>query len=310
MTLAPGARRGTGSRRTGIAVAYDFRRPIQLSREHSRILQLAFDDFARQATTLFTSSLRTVCSVTLGSIDQRSYSEYITSRDSLTYLSIFTADPILGRCMLELPLPAAMTCVDHMLGGPGSDKQPQRPLSEIEGGVIGKFVVRLLGEMRYSLEGTLRIDPVVTGVEYSPQFAQVAGAADVMVVVSFDLLVDKRTYVLTLCLPFNGILPHLVAAAAPAPVSDRERALRALSADTLRAQFETVPVELTIRFRPTLVSPDMFVDLSLGDVIRLSHPAAAPLDVTADGTAFAHATPGTKGPRLAALIVGTSQEAR
>ena len=39
--------------------------PIQLSREHSRMLQLAFDGFARQATTVFTSSLRTVCTVSL-----------------------------------------------------------------------------------------------------------------------------------------------------------------------------------------------------------------------------------------------------
>ena len=310
MTTPQASRKGPGLRRTGTVIPYDFRRPIQLSRELSRILQLDFDDFARQATTLFTSTLRTVCSVTLASIDQRSYAEYIGSLGSLTYLSIFTADPILGRCMLEMPMPAAMTCVDHMLGGPGSDDQPQRPLSDIEGGVIGKFVVRLLSEMRYSLEGTLHIDPVVTGVEYSPQFAQVAGAADAMVVISFDLLVDKRSYRLTLCMPFNGLLPHLVAAAAPAPVSERERSLRAHSAVLLREKFETVPVEVTVRFRTTRISPDVFADLALGDVIRLAHPAAAPLEATADGTAFAQATPGTKGPRLAALIVGTTQEAR
>ena len=59
------------------AVAYDFRRPIQLSREHSRILQVGFDGFARQATTLFTSSLRTVCTLSLLSVEQQNYGEYV-----------------------------------------------------------------------------------------------------------------------------------------------------------------------------------------------------------------------------------------
>ena len=68
----PGSAGVRARRRSGRAaepVAYDFRRPIQLSREHSRILQLGLDGFARQATTVFTSALRTVCSVQLLSIE-------------------------------------------------------------------------------------------------------------------------------------------------------------------------------------------------------------------------------------------------
>ena len=39
---------------------------------------------------------------------------------------------------------------------------------------------------RYSLADIVALEPTVTGVEYSPQFAQVAGAADVMVVANFE----------------------------------------------------------------------------------------------------------------------------
>src|SRR6478609_5834041 len=103
------------------APAYDFRRPIQLSREHSRMLQLAFDSFARQATTVFTSSLRTVCSVTLGSIEQQTYAEYVDSLGTSTYLTMFSAEPMHNLGVLEIPLVATMTCIDHMLGGPGRE---------------------------------------------------------------------------------------------------------------------------------------------------------------------------------------------
>jgi flagellar motor switch protein FliM len=289
-------------------VPYDFRRPIQLSREHSRILQLGFDGFARQATTVFTSSLRTVCQVALGSIEQRSYAEYVDSLDASTYLTMFSADPMPGLGVLEIPLAATMACVDHMLGGPGHSEQPQRPLTEIESGVIRGLIERLLGEMRYSLSAIVPLEPAVTGIEYSPQFAQVAGAADVMVVASFDLRIDERQQRMTVCLPFSGLLPHLATAAAPAPASERERLKRAQAAELVQAQFETVPLDVAVRFRPTHLGPGELSALRPGDVLRLTHPASAPLDVTVDDTVFAHATAGAQGQRLAALIVGTRKE--
>jgi flagellar motor switch protein FliM len=308
-TSRPGPSARTRRRAGTVApVPYDFRRPIQLSREHSRILQLGFDGFARQSTTVFTSSLRTVCQVTLASIEQRSYAEYVDSLDASTYLTLFAADPMPGLGVLEIPLGATMACVDHMLGGPGHTDQPRRPLTEIESGVIGGFIERLLGEMRYSLAAIVPLEPTVTGVEYSPQFAQVAGAADVMVVCTFELRIDEWQHAMTVCLPFSGLLPHLATAAAPAPASERERLKRAQSAELVRTRFDTVPLDVAVRFRPTRLAPDALTALAPGEVLRLTHPASAPLDVTVDDTVFAHATAGAQGQRLAALIVGTRKE--
>lgn len=287
---------------------YDFRRPIQLSREHQRTLQLGFDGFARQATTVFTSSLRTVCSVTLVDIAQRTYAEYVDSLATSTYLTLFSAEPMPGLGVLEIPLFATMSCVDHMLGGPGADQQPDRPLTEIEGGVIQGLIERLLGEMRYSLSGIVALEPTVTGIEYSPQFAQVAGAADVMVVVTLDLRIGERGHRMTVCLPFSGLLPHLSNAAGPGSVSDRERAQRAESERLLREQFARVPVAVSVRFRTTTLDPATLAGLAPGDVLRLSHPASAPLEVAVAGNVFAHATPGSRSHRLAALIVDTPEE--
>lgn len=304
----PSGGRARRRARTTEPVPYDFRRPIQLSREHSRILQLAFDGFARQASTVFTSSLRTVCQVILAGIEQRSYSEYVDSLDSSTYLTLFSAEPLPGLGVLEIPLTATMSCIDHMLGGPGADEQPQRPLTEIESGVVKGMIERLLGEMRYSLASIVTLAPTVTGTEYSPQFAQVAGPADVMVVVTFALRIGERGHRVTVCLPFGGLHPHLASAAAPSPVSDRERAQREEAAGLLQQQFNKVPVDVAVRFRSTRLGPDALGSLAVGDVLRLSHPAAAPLDVTVDGSTFAHATAGARGQRLAALIVDTPKE--
>lgn len=267
------------------------------------MLQIALEGFARQATNVFTSSLRTVCTVTLGSIEQRSYGEYVETLGASTYMTLFTADPVSGAGVLELPVPATMVCIDHMLGGPGSSIQPNRPLTEIEGAVVRGFVERLLGEMRYSLDGIVSMTPVIAGVEYSPQFAQAAGVADVMVVATFDLGLADTEHRMTLCLPFSGLLPHLVKASAPTPVSERERMQRAESAALLHDQFHEVPLDVRVALRSTRLAPDDLGKLAVGDVIRLNHPAAAPLDVAVDDVVFAHATPGVRGKRLAAQIV-------
>src|SRR4051794_37636001 len=224
MTDSRRGRSGARARRRGQGepVPYDFRRPIQLSREHQRILHVAFDSFARQATTIFTSTLRTICQVSVQSIDQRSYAEYVESLEQMTYLTSFTSEPMPGQGVIELPLPAVMSSLDHMLGGPGSAAQPVRALSDIEGTVITGLVARLLEGLRYALADFVSIEPQVTGIEYSPQFAQVAGSGDVMVAVSLEARIGEHGHVLTVCLPFNGLLPHLTAAVAPAPVSNRE----------------------------------------------------------------------------------------
>src|SRR3546814_7304263 len=202
-----------------------------------------------------------------------------------------------------------MSCVDHMLGGPGTELQPVRPLSDIEGTIINDLVDRLLGEMRYALAGIVALDPKVIGKEYSPQFAQVAGAAYVMVVTEFRLKSGELSHRLTVCLPFCGLLPHLSQAAAPSPASYRERAQRAQAAQLLRNRFDEVPVEVSVRLRSTELAPDQLTTLTAGDVVRLTHPSSAPIDVTVDAEVFAHATIGARGTRMAALIVATPQEA-
>jgi flagellar motor switch protein FliM len=274
------------------------------------MLHVAFDGFGRQASTVLTSSLRTVCQVSLLSVDQRSYAEYIEGLLAPTYMTIFGIDPMSGRGVLDMPLQAVMSCIDHTLGGPGSARQPVRSLSDIESAVFGGIVNRLLGEMRYSLGSIVALEPEISGVEYSPQFAQVAAAGDVMVIAGFDLRIGEQAHRMSVCLPFAGLLPHLTKAAAPAPVSDRERAQRAAAAELLARQVEQVPVDVAVRLRPTTLTTDELRVLRPGDVVSLGHPASALLEVTVENTVFAHATAGAHGPRLAALIVGTPKESR
>jgi flagellar motor switch protein FliM len=98
---------------------YDFRRPINLSREKARMLEICFESFARQASTVLTSALRSVCQVDLLSVEQVSYTEYVETLGELAYMTVVSLDPLPEPAVLETPIDVTMTCVDHLLGGPG-----------------------------------------------------------------------------------------------------------------------------------------------------------------------------------------------
>ena len=289
-------------------VDYDFRQPIQLSREHSRLLQIGFDTFARQTTTVFTSSLRTVCSCSLLSIEQISYGDYVDDLMAPTYMTVMTLEPLPGLGIFELPMTVMMASVDHMLGGPGTGDQPIRPLTDIESAVATGLVQRLLGELRYSLAGTLGIEPAVHDVEYSPQFAQAAASGDAMVRVRFDLSVGDVRSIATMCLPFSSVLPALAKAAAPAPASERERDQRESAAVLVGQGFEDVPVTAAVRFAGTPTDPAVLSELKPGTVLRLAHPADRPLALMVDDVVMASVRPGAHGRRLAALVVPDPKE--
>ena len=298
----------TRRRAPGEPTAYDFRRPLKLSREHARALQVAFETFGRQAGTVMTSALRSVCLIDLVELEQQTYTEYVESLDELTYLTVFTAEPLQQPAALEMPLAVVMTLVDRMLGGPGAPTQPHRQLTDLESSVVSGLYERFVNEIRYAFSSIVALEPVVKGVEYSPQLAQLANASDAVIVARFVLHLGETQHPVSVCMSFNGLLPYLAASDGSDVVSERERLEREQSSLRLAAGMQEVPVDVAVRFRTTAADPLELFGLSVGDVVKLRHPAAAPLDVVAADVVFGHATAGSQGPRLAALVVASPHQ--
>jgi flagellar motor switch protein FliM len=288
-------------------VKYDFRRPTKLSREHVRTLQIAYESFARQFTTQLTTSLRAVSQVTLVSIEQLTYDEYLASLSSPTIVAMFGIEPLAGTAIIEFSLTTAMACIDHMLGGSGG-QQPERPLTEIETPLLESLLNQALGELRYAFESIVAIRPALERIEYNPQFAQAAAASDAVIVASFEMRIGGEECVATVLMPFGAIFPRLQAGRGDHVLSEAQRAAREAAYRNVMAGLEGAPIEVSVRFQPVRMHPVDLVDLRPGDVVPLAHPASAPLAVMSAGKTFAHAVPGSQGSRLACLIVPSPPE--
>ena len=240
--------------------------------------------------------------VSLASIGQQSYDEYIASLSSPTVLAMCTMDPLPGITIVEFSLSTAMVCIDHMLGGSGGP-QPQRPLTEMEAPLLRNLITRALGELRYAMEPIVEVTPALVGIEYNPQFAQAGVPSDIMVVAAFDMRVGEEECVATVCLPFNTIFPKLQSDRADLALSETERQARESAHLHVLAGVQSAPIEVSVRFQPVRMHPADLIGLRPGDVVPLAHPTSQPLTVTTAGMTFAHAVPGNKGTRLACLVV-------
>jgi flagellar motor switch protein FliM len=289
---------------------YDFRRPTKLSREHVRMLQMAYETFAKHETTLLTTSLRAVSAITLVSIEQLTYDEYVSSLASPTIMAKFSIEPLPGVAIFEISMSTAMACIDHMLGGPGGP-QPQRPLTEIEQPLLHGLIERTLGELRYAFEPIVAVHPRLTEIEYNPQFAQAGGATDAVIVASFEMRVGSAECVATILLPFGSIFPKLQSDSSNLALTDSQRRARETAHRNVVAGLESVPLDVAVRFQSVRMRPVDLVDLRPGDVVPLAHPTATPLALTAANITFAHAVAGSQGNRLACLVVpATTEETR
>lgn len=280
---------------------YDFRSPSRFSREQVRALQMVNETFARQMATVLSTTLRIVAYTNLESVDQSSYEEYTSRLPNPSLIAVLDFNPLPGAGMFHLPLDIVMGVIDRLLGGPGTESQPERALSGIEAGLIRNLVSRMVHELAYAFETLAAITPTVTSLESDAQFLQLAPPNDPMVVSEFEVKIGDQRAISTLCMPIATLQPVLDALVAK-PVAELTGA-KAVAAAELKERMSEVPVDVRVAFQSiTLPSRDL-LDLEVGDVLPLRHPTNEPLTLSADGVAVATAVPGSHGHRLACQIV-------
>jgi flagellar motor switch protein FliM len=289
-------------RRRGEARTYDFRRPVRLAREHAHVLRVAMQTFSRQASTLLTTSLRVVCQIASDHLEELSYDEYLTGVPENSVCAVLTMEPWQGRALLTFDATTLLTIIDHQLGGPGGDDQPDRPLTDIEQALIKQVLQRMLRELAYALEAMGKVHPQLQTLESNAGFVQAAAPTDPVVVARLDLSIGQHSSEATLCLPFAMLSPALTALTESTDAAEKERARRAAAERTQRRLVD-VEVPVAVRFDPVRLPSALIGRLAVGDVVSLNHRTSRPLSVTSASTTFARAVPGASGKTLAVLIV-------
>src|SRR5579864_9424846 len=131
---APGAAPTTGAH--GLAdrniKLYDFRRPDKFSKEHIRAIQNIHETFARVTASSLSSYLRSTTTVSLSSIEQVVYDEYVHQLSSPTLVNLVELQPLSGRIVVEMNMNIGLAMLDRITGGAGQVNLRRNELTDIE----------------------------------------------------------------------------------------------------------------------------------------------------------------------------------
>ena len=188
---------------------YDFRRPHKFNREHLRALQIVGETYARRLASSFSTTVRAICEVTLDSVSQITYDEYIRAIPNPASMAILALPPLPGTAALHFPLPVLMEAIDRLLGGPGGAETPERPLTEIEQALARTFHLKALRELAKSFDALVTLTPELIHQEANPQFAQVAVSTDLIVQLAFQIKIGEKSGLSSICIPYGALLPAL-----------------------------------------------------------------------------------------------------
>lgn len=288
--------------RTPTVAPYDFRRPNKFSREHVRALSIVGETFARRCSTALTTTVRTVCQVSVGAITQLSYDELISDIPNPTYLAIVELPPLPGAALVHIPLPLVMASIDKLLGGPGGPG-PKRPLTEIETSLAPTVVQRILAEFAYAFESLAPLQPELVHQESNPQFAQIVGAAEMVVSIGFDLRIGSQHETMTFCIPLNALQPVLDEAVGNANKGARSDIDRRAVTAALSAGVQRAPLTVTLHFDEITLSSREILDLRPGHVIALGQGTEQHLTVSVGSTRRYKARVGRRSRRLACQLL-------
>jgi flagellar motor switch protein FliM len=196
---------GAPARQATPVVAYNFRRPDRFSKEQIRSLHLLHERFARNAATSLTAFLRSTTEITIVSVEQFTYSEFLMSLPDPTVFYGVAQPPFETLGALELNPAIAFAMLARMLGGGDDAVAPPRALTEIEQNVVDSAVKLLLDHLTETWRTVTEVQFQIQGRETRPQMLQVASWNEVMILLTFDVNIGDTRGLLNICVPASTI---------------------------------------------------------------------------------------------------------
>jgi len=186
---------------SGPVIRYNFRRPDRVSKEQIHSLHFLHDRFARTVATSLSAYLRTITELSVVSVEQFSYSEYLMALSDPTAFYSLSIKPFDTLGALEVNPAIAFAMIDRMLGGAGRPLSLARALTEIEQNVLDSVVKILLDGLTEGWRPIVQLAFGIQGHETRPRMLQVVSLNEVVVMVVFEAKIGEATGMLNLCIP-------------------------------------------------------------------------------------------------------------
>lgn len=287
---------------------YDFARPAKFSKEHLRTLEIIFEHYGRLMSTTMPAYLRKTVQVEIMNSEAVTYSEFANALSNPVILGIISCSPLQGNIIMELASNLGYAMVDRMLGGPGEPLERSRDFSEIELLIIERILTIAVELLREPWENVIDLYPRLERIETNSQFAQIISPSEMIAIVTINIKVGDVEGLMNVCLPYLTLEDVMDKLNTKYWYSNIQTKSEIEYKENIEALINHAPMPIKAVLGNSVISVDDFVNLQIGDIIRLDKKADDELDIYVGNIEKFKALPGASGDNYAVQITEIVRE--
>jgi len=271
---------------------YDLANQDRIVRGRMPTLDIINDRFAKIHRISLSGSLRRMLDINVCQAEMIKFGEFIRTLPVPTSLHILKVEPLRGHVLFMIESRLIFNLVDCFFGGSGkgSYKIEGRDFTSIEYRVINKVIKQVLQDLEQAWQPITSVSFSFVRSEVNPQFATIIPPTDVVIVVRFELEMDRMMGKMAIVLPYSTIEP--IRAKLYASFQSDQLEVDEGWIVRLKKLLMDVPVELAVELGTTWLNGSELMNMEIGDVIVLDNDANRPLLVKVEGVAKLMATAG------------------
>ena len=287
---------------------YDFKRPTKFSKEHLRTLEMIYEHYGRLLSTNLPVYLRKSVQVTVASSETVIFSEFTNALSNPVILGIVNFQPLNGTIIIELASQLGFAMIDRMLGGTGNPLEKNRDFTEIEMTIVEKMMVVCMQLMREPWRNVVDLNPVMERIETNSQFAQVIAPNDMVAIVTLNVKIGDVEGFMNICLPFFTLESVMDKLNTKFWYANMQKQNEEDFEEYIEALIKRVDVPIKAVLGKAQISVNDFVNLQVGDIIRLNSGVDDDLKVYVGNLEKFTALPGSNKDRYAVRVTSVIRE--
>jgi flagellar motor switch protein FliM len=282
---------------------YDFKRALRFSKDQIRSISRIHENYARLLTTFFSAQLRTYVNITVASVDQIPYEEFIRSVPEMTVLNTYSVAPLEGRILMEINPNIAYGLLDRLLGGRGNSVNKIDHLTEIETLLMSQLFEKAIVNLKEAWASLAEIDPVLEDFEVNPQFLQMVSPNETVVVVTLNTAIGEASGLINICIP-HIVLEPIIPKLSVHYWMEKQAVQRDSEAyGKLNQTIQLASVEANAILGETKMTIEQFMRLAEDDIISLNQPITAPLTLAVNNEPKFFVQPGKYKNKLSVQVL-------
>lgn len=288
---------------------YDFRRPDKFSKDQVRTIEMMHEAFARHFGADLSGTIRTIAEVTVTSVRQMTFSEYVEKIPTPTSIAVFSLEPLKGMAVFEINPSIIFPIIDRVLGGQGTAIGKPRELTDLEQAIVGKIIEKAFVNLKDSWHRIVEFEPQIKARETNPQFVQIVAPNEMCLNLNFEIKIKEHVGAMSMCIPYMVIEPVLYKLSAKQWFTLSKEELNDETRDILNKKVRNTWVPISVTLGSASIKMKDIVDLKIGDIVKLETNVNDPILVLAEGKPMFYAKLGTKGKKKAVKVVSILKKA-